>query len=406
MSWEIRIPSPGESVNEVVIAAWLKQPGEYVERDEEILELESEKATLMVVAEESGLLETLADEGATVNVGDLVGRVAGGAAAAGREQAPESVTQPATPVETKPATGPPSRTSVASPAARKLIDEHGLLAAAITGTGKDGRITKGDVLHAVEEPVRPAASTASPAGAAKADPASAARGETRTPISSLRRKLGERLVAARNQTAMLTTFNEADLSAVIQLRTAYKERFREKHDVNLGFMSFFAAAVCHALSEHPAVNSRIENDEIVEPDHVDLGIAVSAPKGLVVPVIRNAQVLGIDAIENQVGRLAERARENRITLDEMSGGTFTISNGGVFGSLLSTPILNPPQCAILGMHSIQKRPVVVGDEIVIRPMMYLALSYDHRLIDGRESVGFLKRIKELVEDPIRLLLNV
>ncbi len=407
MSWEITIPSPGESVSEVVIAAWLKQSGEYVEKDEDILELESEKATLMVVAGESGMLETSANEGETVKVGDTVGRISPSAGAA----KPDAGTAVQSSDSREPAPAKPSAASVeeaiASPAARKMIDEHGLSAGAIKGSGKDGRITKADVLEAMDQQAPAVASgTAKVAEVQTASVSATGRSEARAPMSSLRSKLAERLVAAKNQTAMLTTFNEADLSEIMALRSKYKERFKEKHEVGLGFMSFFAAAVCRALKEVPAVNSRIDGSDIVTPDYVDLGIAVSAPKGLVVPVIRDAHTLAIDELEREVDRLAGRARDNKITIDEMTGGSFTISNGGVFGSLLSTPILNPPQCAILGMHAIQRRPVAVGDEIVIRPMMYLAMSYDHRLIDGRESVTFLKRVKELVEDPMRLMLNV
>jgi 2-oxoglutarate dehydrogenase E2 component (dihydrolipoamide succinyltransferase) len=285
--------------------------------------------------------------------------------------------------------------------------ERGLTPRQVAGSGPGGRITKDDVQTArdrlADAPPTPAAA---PVSAAERTAGAETRRETRTTVSTLRQKLAERLVAVRRETAMLTTFNEADLGAVMALRAAWRERFRELHQVDLGIMSFFAAAAVRALQEFPMVNSRLEGTELVEPGYVDLGIAVSAPKGLVVPVIRDAQDKGFEGLEEEIARLAARARENRITIEEMTGGTFTISNGGVFGSLLSTPILNPPQCAILGLHAIQDRPVAVAGRVEIRPMMYLALSYDHRLIDGRESVGFLKRIKELVEEPVRLLLKV
>ena len=418
MSVEIRIPSPGESVSEVVIAAWLKADGERVERDEELLELESEKATLMVVAEADGVLRVGASEGSTVRVGDVVGTIeaaAGGASAstAPAKKAPE--TAAAAPAA-DPAAEAPAGAAIASPAAAKLIAEHGLDAGALEGSGRDGRITKGDVLAAIEDgakapaPAAPerAPKAAAPAAraAAPAGPTSGERSVARVPVSELRKKLAARLVDAKNTMAMLTTFNEVDVSAVKALRARYKERFAERHEVGLGFLSFFAAAACRALTEFPQVNSRLEGTDLLTPAYVDLGVAVSAPKGLVVPVIRDAQALGLDGLERAVARLAARARDNRITIDEMSGGSFTISNGGVFGSLLSTPIVNPPQAAILGLHAIQDRPVAVEGRVEIRPMMYVALSYDHRLIDGRESVGFLKRVKELVEDPMRLLLNV
>jgi 2-oxoglutarate dehydrogenase E2 component (dihydrolipoamide succinyltransferase) len=410
MTIEIRVPSPGESVQQVVLAAWLKADGAQVEQDEELLELESEKATLMVAAPAAGVLRVLLPAGAEAQVGQLAGTIeaAGGLpveAAPTLYAAPPAGEVPAgeTPdVVTRPAGAVHSGEPRLSPAARKLAAEQGLDAAAIAGSGPGGRVTKGDVLAA-------AAQTASAPDTAPHPPsqtAPAGRAERRSPLSPLRQKLGERLVAARNQSAMLTTFNEADLSRVQSLRARVRERFREVHGTDLGLMGFFALAAVRALLEHPQVNSRLEGGELVEPQYVDLGIAVSAPKGLVVPVIRNAESLALEQLEAEIARLAARARENRVTLEEMSGGTFTISNGGVFGSLLSTPILNPPQCAILGLHAIQERPVAVEGRVEIRPMMYLALSYDHRLIDGRESVTFLKRIVELVEEPARLLLKV
>ena len=410
MSIEIRVPSPGESVQEVVIAAWLKQDGESVEQDEEILELESEKATLMVAAAETGVLRILLPAGSAAQVGQIVGSIE----ASGMVSAP-SVNVAPTEAQAKAtsaaASVAPAPAPLLSPAARKLVEERGLDAAAIVGSGPGGRVTKGDVLALADKAVPslpplaalPVAAERRTTGERRAK---SGRTEQRSPLTPLRQKLGERLVAARNQSAMLTTFNEADLSAVKALRARFRERFREAHQVDLGFMSFCAAAAVRALVEHPLVNSRLEEGELVEPGYVDLGVAVSAPKGLVVPVVRDAQSLSLDELEAEIARLAGRARENRITLEEMSGGTFTISNGGVFGSLLSTPILNPPQCAILGLHAIQDRPVAVEGRVEIRPMMYLALSYDHRLIDGRESVIFLKRVKELIEEPVRLLLRV
>ncbi len=406
---DILIPSPGESITEVVVAAWLKPDGAAVEADEEILELESEKATLVVAAPAPGILRVVLAAGSTARVGQVAGRIETGPA---DEPAPAAVSNAESPAapgaapELQPATPASAVVSGTSPAARKLLDEQGLDPARLTGSGKAGRITKADVLAAAQAQAEIPAPLAPSAPAPTAPTAPSARSETRSPISPLRQKLAQRLVAVRTQTAMLTTFSEADLSAVKALRASWRERFRELHSVDLGFMSFFAAATVRALQEFPTVNSRLEGEELVEPGYVDLGIAVSAPKGLVVPVIRDAQRLGLDGLEAEIARLAGRARENRIAIEEMTGGTFTISNGGVFGSLLSTPILNPPQCAILGLHAIQDRPVAANGQVVIRPMMYLALSYDHRLIDGRESVGFLKRIKELVEEPVRLLLKV
>jgi len=391
---DILIPSPGESISEVVVAAWLKADGEHVEQDEEVLELESEKATLVVAAPAQGILRHGLAAGTTAKVGDVAGRMEPAGAAAPPTPVAARAAEPVAEAGA-PAAGAGAAAHVLSPAARKLAAEKSLDPASLAGSGKDGRVTKADVLAAAATTASPAipvlaalATLDAPAGAS---PSSGARPERRSPQSQLRQKLAQRLVAAKNQTAMLTTFNEVDMGAVKALRAQWKERFREVHGVELGLMSFFAAAAVRALQEFPQVNSRLEEEELVEPGYVDLGIAVSAPKGLVVPVIRDAQALGLEGIEAEV---------------EMTGGTFTISNGGVFGSLLSTPILNPPQCGILGLHAIQDRPVAREGQVVIRPMMYVALSYDHRLIDGRESVGFLKRVKELVEDPTRLLLKV
>jgi 2-oxoglutarate dehydrogenase E2 component (dihydrolipoamide succinyltransferase) len=390
---DITIPSPGESVTEVTLAAWLKHDGDYVRKDEELFEIESEKATLSVSASAAGLLSVKIKEGETVHVGIVAATIDTSV------PVPANISAPLTPpvVEQKVA----SKEIIASPAAQKIMAERGIAPDQVKGTGPASRITKADIL-AMQTPTAP-----EPHVAEHPAPAAAfTRTERRHKLSSLRLKVAERLVAVKNQTAMLTTFNEVDMSAIVAARSKYKEKFKEQHSASLGFMSFFVKACVQALTEFPAVNARIENDEIVYHDFVDMGIAVSAPKGLVVPVIRNAESLSFDQIEADIARLAFRARDNQLTLDEMSGGTFTISNGGVFGSLLSTPILNPPQSGILGMHNIQQRPVAVNSQVEIRPMMYVALSYDHRIIDGRESVSFLVRVKELLEDPIRLLLKV
>ncbi|RPH96602.1 2-oxoglutarate dehydrogenase complex dihydrolipoyllysine-residue succinyltransferase [candidate division KSB1 bacterium] len=396
---EVLIPSPGESVSEVTLAAWLKADGDYVRKDEELFEIESEKATLAVSANFSGAVSIKIKEGETARVGAV-------ACTIDTEAAPPVTISAAEP-RAESASGEPMQeetsAAIASPAAQKMMDERGITAEQIVGTGKDGRITKTDVLTH-QQPVAP---NPEPAPIAEAPTLMAnARSTRRFKMSALRLKVSERLVASKNRTAMLTTFNEVDMSAIIAARAKYKELFKETHSASLGFMSFFVKAVVEGVRLFPAVNAVIEGDEIVYHDYVDMGIAVSAPKGLVVPVIRNAESLSFDRIEAEIERLAARARGNQLTLDEMSGGTFTISNGGVFGSLLSTPILNPPQSGILGMHNIVKRPIAVGDEVQIRPMMYLAFSYDHRIIDGRESVGFLVRVKECLEDPMRLLLKV
>jgi 2-oxoglutarate dehydrogenase E2 component (dihydrolipoamide succinyltransferase) len=398
---DVLVPSPGESVTEVTLAAWLKADGDYVRKDEEIFEIESEKATLSVSAVVAGKLEIKVKEGETVKVGAV-------AAAINTDAAAPAGSIPATPAENVVvAPKADDAEALASPAALKLMTERGLTAGQVKGTGPGGRITKGDVL-AYQPPV--AAPTAPPAIPAVVKPTvakpSELRGTRRHKLSALRMKVAERLVASKNQTAMLTTFNEVDMSAVMEARTKYKELFKETHHTSLGFMSFFVKAVVEALQAFPQVNASIEGDEVLYHDYVDMGIAVSAPKGLVVPVIRNAETLGFAEIETEIARLADRARTNQLTLDEMSGGTFTISNGGVFGSMLSTPILNPPQSGILGMHNIVKRPVAINDQVEIRPMMYLALSYDHRIIDGRESVSFLVKVKQVLEDPMRLLLKV
>ena len=396
MITEVLIPSPGESVTEVTLAAWLKSDGEYVRKDEELFEIESDKATLAVSALAAGKLSIQVKEGETARVGSVACTIDTDA------EPPPSVSAPAAPQAVAKEKLPVEE--IVSPAAQKLMEERGIIAEQIAGSGKGGRITKGDVLAYAPSAAPAVADTTKPIEAVIPRPG--ARTTRRHKLSSLRIKLAERLVAVKNQTAMLTTFNEVDMSAIMAARAKYKELFKETHSAPLGLMSFFVKATVEALQTFPAVNAMIEGDELVYHDYVDMGIAVSAPKGLVVPVIRNAESLAFDQIEAEIDRLASRARNNQLTLDEMSGGTFTISNGGVFGSLLSTPILNPPQSGILGLHNIVERPVAINGQVEIRPMMYLAFSYDHRIIDGRESVSFLVRIKQLLEDPIRLLLRV
>ena len=397
MVLEMKVPSPGESITEVEIAEWLVQDGDYVEKDQAIAEVDSDKATLELPAEASGIITLKAEEGDAVAVGQVVCHIDTSAAApsgaSAKKDAPTSVkkeepkaeVKAAAPVIENYATGTPS------PAAKKMLDEKGIDASQVQGTGRDGRITKADVLEA----------NVSMGNTLE----SANRGHSRTKLSMLRRKVAERLVSAKNETAMLTTFNEVDMSAIFELRKAHKETFKEKHGVSLGFMSFFTLACIRALKLFPAVNSMIDGKEMITYDFCDISIAVSGPKGLMVPVIRNAEELTFKGVESEVKRLAIRARDGQITVDEMTGGTFTISNGGVFGSMLSTPIINPPQSAILGMHNIVERPVVKNGEIAIAPVMYLALSYDHRIIDGKESVGFLVAIKEALENPVEHLMS-
>ncbi|MEY8019384.1 2-oxoglutarate dehydrogenase complex dihydrolipoyllysine-residue succinyltransferase [Muriicola sp. SD30] len=397
MILEMKVPSPGESITEVEIAEWLVKDGDYVEKDQAIAEVDSDKATLELPAEESGIITLKAEEGDAVAVGEVVCLIdtsaskPEGAEKAQKETKEDKPEKAALAKKTEAAeqtkTSEPAKTYASgtpSPAARKILDEKDIPASSVKGTGKDGRITKEDAVSAV-----PSMGT----------PTGGKRGETRTKLSMLRRKVAERLVSAKNETAMLTTFNEVDMSAIFSLRSSYKEKFKETHDVSLGFMSFFTKAVIRALQLFPAVNSMIDGKDMITYDFCDISIAVSGPKGLMVPVIRNAENLTFRGIEAEVKRLAIRAREGQITVDEMTGGTFTISNGGVFGSMLSTPIINPPQSAILGMHNIVERPVVKNGEIAIAPIMYLALSYDHRIIDGKESVSFLVAIKEALENP-------
>ena len=391
MILEMKVPSPGESISEVEIAEWLVSDGDYVEKDQAIAEVDSDKATLELPAEESGVITLKAGEGDAVAVGAIVCHIDTAAPkpdgqdikAAPEKTATTPHVAPVAAQETTYATG------TASPAARKIIAEKGLDTTAISGTGRDGRITKEDAVKAV-----PAMGT--PVGE---------RPSARKKMSMLRRKVAERLVAAKNETAMLTTFNEVDMSPIFALRAEYKEIFKEKHGVGLGFMSFFTKAVVRALQEFPDVNSMIDGNEQILYDYCDISVAVSGPKGLMVPVVRNAEDMSFREIEAEIKRLAIRARDGKITVDDMTGGTFTISNGGVFGSMLSTPIINPPQSGILGMHNILQRPVAVDGKVEIRPMMYVALSYDHRIVDGRESVGFLVAVKEALEDPIALLMD-
>ena len=402
MILEMKVPSPGESITEVEIAEWLVSDGDYVEKDQAIAEVDSDKATLELPAEESGIITLKAEEGDAVAVGQVVchidtsaERPEGTSAPAKNGEAekaepPKATKEAAAPAKEAPKPEPTYATGTPSPAARKILDEKGIDPASVKGTGKDGRITKEDAVKAV-----PSMGT----------PTGGRRGESRTKLSMLRRKVAERLVAAKNETAMLTTFNEVDMSAIFELRKQYKETFKEKHDVSLGFMSFFTKAVIRALQLFPAVNSMIDGKEMISYDFCDISIAVSGPKGLMVPVIRNAENLTFRGIESEVKRLALRARDGQITVDEMTGGTFTISNGGVFGSMLSTPIINPPQSGILGMHNIVERPVVKDGTIAIAPVMYVALSYDHRIIDGRESVGFLVAVKEALESPVEILMD-
>ena len=473
MTVDVKVPVLAESIPDATLLEWRKQPGDLVEQDEILIELETDKVVLEVPAPASGVLaEVLKQAGDTALSQEVLARIdagksastaapgsaadtaskaaagsapavsaasgSGSLAATFASQAAGSATGSASEATAEPApdTVPSFGTADAnahgrlSPAVRRLVDEHGLDPSGIAGTGKDGRITKGDVLAHLEAAAKPAADTAPPspavaapalaptsagpapepastsAGAAPAEPAPSHRGERREPMSRLRRRIAERLVEAQHTAAILTTFNEIDMQPVIALRARHKEGFERRHGVRLGFMSFFAKAAVQALRRFPAVNARIEDGAIVYHDYCDVGVAVGSPRGLVVPILRNVEAMSFAAIEAKIAEFGAKARDGTLSLDEMSGGTFTISNGGVFGSLLSTPILNPPQSGILGMHKTEERPVVVNGEVVVRPMMYVALSYDHRIIDGREAVGFLVCVKEAVEDPARLLLDV
>ncbi|MEZ4889385.1 MAG: 2-oxoglutarate dehydrogenase complex dihydrolipoyllysine-residue succinyltransferase [Crocinitomicaceae bacterium] len=402
---EMKVPSPGESISEVEIAQWLVSDGDYVEKDQAIAEVDSDKATLELPAEASGTITLKAGEGDVVKVGQVVclidtsaARPEGAAAPVANKEtvatpAPEAKKEEAKAVVPSPEPAKNYATGVSSPAAAKIANENGVNVAKISGTGKNGRITKQDVLAAMS-------------GGFATDAVQGwggTREQRREKMSMLRRKIAERLVSVKNDTAMLTTFNEVDMKPIMDLRAKYKDRFAKHHEVNLGFMSFFTKAVTEALNLYPAVNSMIDGNDMIFHDYADIGIAVSSPKGLMVPVVRNAEQMSLAEIEAEIKRLAIKARDGKITPDDMMGGTFTITNGGVFGSMMSTPIINPPQSAILGMHNIVERPVAIDGKVEIRPMMYLALSYDHRVIDGRESVGFLVKVKEMLENPERML---
>ncbi|TXI86326.1 MAG: 2-oxoglutarate dehydrogenase complex dihydrolipoyllysine-residue succinyltransferase [Crocinitomicaceae bacterium] len=406
---EMKVPSPGESISEVEIASWLVSDGDYVEKDQAIAEVDSDKATLELPAEQSGIITLKAEEGEVVKVGQVVclidtsaARPAGTVApAAEAPKAVEAVAEKVAPaIESKAVPSPNpvnEKTSYASgtpsPAASKILAESGISAAKINGTGKEGRITKQDVISAMSAGI----------SADAVQGWGGTRDTNREKMSMLRRKIAERLVSVKNDTAMLTTFNELDMKPIMDLRAKYKDSFAKSHDVNLGFMSFFTKAVTEALNLFPAVNAQIEGNEVIYHNYADIGIAVSSPKGLMVPVVRNAEQMTLAEIEKEIKRLAIKARDGKITPDDMTGGTFTITNGGVFGSMMSTPIINPPQSAILGMHNIVDRPVAINGKVEIRPMMYLALSYDHRIIDGKESVGFLVKVKEMLENPERMI---
>ncbi|MEN9431549.1 MAG: 2-oxoglutarate dehydrogenase complex dihydrolipoyllysine-residue succinyltransferase [Bacteroidota bacterium] len=393
MILDMKVPSPGESISEVEIATWLVSTGDYVEKDQAIAEVDSDKATLELPAEAAGVIEVLVEPGTTVAVGQVVCRIDTSAAApeGGSKPAAASASPNPMPVAAAPApTAATYATGTASPAAKKILAEKGMDAGQVAGTGKDGRITKEDAVNA-----KVSMGSAPVSG----------RGETRTRMSALRRKLATRLVSVKNETAMLTTFNEVDMKPIMDLRKEYKDAFAAKHGVGLGFMSFFTLATVRALKMYPAVASMIDGDDMVSFETTDISVAVSGPKGLMVPVLRNADQMSFAEVEGGIKDLATKVRDGKISVDEMTGGCFTITNGGVFGSMLSTPIINPPQSAILGMHNIVERPVVRDGQIVVRPIMYVAMSYDHRIIDGRESVGTLVAIKEALENPVELLMG-
>ena len=406
---EMKVPSPGESISEVEIATWLVADGDYVEKDQAIAEVDSDKATLELPAEESGIITLKAAEGDVVKVGQVVclidtsaARPAGAPAVAPATSEAPKTEAPAAPVAAAPASPAPNPEPVkadsyaagsASPAAAKMLKENNINPAAIKATGKDGRITKQDVIAAMSAGFSTEA----------AQGWGGTREQSREKMSMLRRKIAERLVSVKNETAMLTTFNEVDMKPIMDVRAKYKDAFSKHHEVNLGFMSFFTKAVTEALKLFPAVNAQIDGNEMIFHDYADIGIAVSSPKGLMVPVVRNAEQMSLAEIEREIKRLAIKARDGKITPEDMTGGTFTITNGGVFGSMLSTPIINPPQSAILGMHNVVERPVAINGKVEIRPIMYVALSYDHRIIDGKESVGFLVKVKEMLENPERMI---
>jgi 2-oxoglutarate dehydrogenase E2 component (dihydrolipoamide succinyltransferase) len=399
---EMKVPAVGESITEVTISTWLKKDGDFVKIDEVIAEVESDKATFELPAEANGILRIVAQEKTTLPIGGLICKIEimeGAPATSAKSAQPQAVAAPAGGDKSYAAGHP-------SPAAAKILDEKGVAANQVQGSGVGGRITKDDAQKAQASSGKPAEAKASAPSGPPVISESTTRNERRDKMTSLRKTIAKRLVSVKNETAMLTTFNEVDMKPVMDLRSKYKDQFKEKYGVGLGFMSFFAKAVCIALKDFPAVNASIDKDEIIYHDYCDISIAVSTPRGLVVPVIRNAEKLSFAQIESEVVRLATKGRDGKLSIEEMTGGTFSITNGGVFGSMLSTPIINPPQSAILGMHNIVERPVAKNGEVVIRPIMYLALSYDHRIVDGRESVSFLVRVKEMLEDPGRLILGV
>jgi len=404
---EMKVPSPGESISEVEIAQWLVSDGDYVEKDQAIAEVDSDKATLELPAEESGIITLKAADGDVVKVGQVVCLIDTSAArpagtmpkvAEKKEEVKVApVAEKSAPVAAAPSPDPVKKDSYASGtpsiAAAKIMSENNIPSGKVNGTGKDGRVTKQDVVAAMSAGFSPDA----------AQGWGGTRDQSREKMSMLRRKIAERLVAVKNETAMLTTFNEVDMKPIMDLRAKYKEAFAKHHEVNLGFMSFFTKAVTEALNLYPSVNAQIDGNEMIFHNYADIGIAVSSPKGLMVPIVRNAEQMSLAEIEREIKRLAVKARDGKMTPDEMTGGTFTITNGGVFGSMLSTPIINPPQSAILGMHNVVERPVAINGKVEIRPIMYVALSYDHRIIDGKESVGFLVKVKEMLENPERML---
>ena len=401
---EMKVPSPGESISEVEIATWLVADGDYVEKDQAIAEVDSDKATLELPAEESGIITLKAAEGDVVKVGQVVCLIDTSAARPAGTTAPAPAATPAQEAPAAPVAAPTApnpdpvkpasyAAGAASPAAAKIIKENNINPALVKASGKDGRITKQDVVAAMSAGFSTEA----------AQGWGGTREQSREKMSMLRRKIAERLVAVKNETAMLTTFNEVDMKPIMDVRAKYKDAFAKHHEVNLGFMSFFTKAVTEALKLYPAVNAQIDGNEMIFHDYADIGIAVSSPKGLMVPVVRNAEQMSLAEIEREIKRLAIKARDGKMTPEDMSGGTFTITNGGVFGSMLSTPIINPPQSAILGMHNVVERPVAINGKVEIRPIMYVALSYDHRIIDGKESVGFLVKVKEMLENPERMI---
>jgi len=392
MSIEIKVPAVGESINEVTLVKWLKKDGEWAERDEVIAELESEKATFEINAEKAGLVKQVAKEGDTLAIGDIVGSIDTEATEPEKKQTTEPVLEKTAAETIKPVPVAAVATDKkATPVAAAIIADKMIDSNTITASGSNGKIVKQDVLEALNNPGRLPGTTLF------------SRNDRPEKMSNLRKTISRRLVEAKNTTAMLTTFNEVDMSAIMEIRKKFKDKFKEQHGVNLGFMSFFAKACCYALQKFPSVNAYIDGEQIIFHDYCDISIAVSAPKGLVVPVIRNAESLGMAGLEAAVLDLATKAKNNKLTIEEMSGGTFTITNGGVFGSMMSTPIINIPQSAILGMHNIVERPMAVNGQVVIKPMMYVALSYDHRIIDGRESVGFLVKVKQMLENPTLML---